>query len=583
MKKWVAGVLIVCILVLSSIAALAADAALTLNRDSLTLSVGRYTTVHTSVIPAGALREGASYSVSDTSIASVDQNGKVRGLKAGECTLTAVSLYDSSVSVTIPLYIVVPVKDIQITAPETGVVVGSTLQLSVTYTPADATNTGVVFTSSDESILTVTGDGLVTGLQRGKATVKAVTLDGRTSDTLRITVKQKPDSVTVAPETLTLAEGKTGQLKAAVLPKTADDKTVLWTSADPGVATVSDRGVVTGVRLGSTVITAVCKDNAAAAFSIPVNVTKLASGVSFDQAEYEVVLGQSLTLSHTVSPETTSNQAVTYKISNSRVATVDANGMVTAKKGGTATVTITTADGSKKSATAKIKVLVPVTGVHYNRSDIRVGQSYYAHVTAALEPADATDTRMNWTVADPGIATVEGDTNTVKITGGEDWGRTTVTGVTVDGGYSVSFFVNVGSLYRAIGIRNLEIRSGQPYIVLRNNSDMNITQVRFTLRGLDAALHPVQMSTTGDFYTLFGTYDLPLYAMEQTQYDLFSYFAPSLFPNLAYLQLTITGWSTDTGYFDSNGTLQYAYAIEDDRQPQSVYPANTDPALFAPV
>jgi len=325
--------------------------------------------------------------------------------------------------------------------------------------------------------------------------------------------------VTVSPVSLTLAEGKNATLKASVSPADTDDKTVLWASADESIATVSSRGVVTGVRLGETVITAACKDNANATFAVPVTVLKLATGVEFGQETYDVVLGGSVQLSQTVLPSTTSNQAVTYKVGSKKIASVDANGLVTALKGGTTTVTVTTVDGSKKSDTTTIQVLVPVTGVTYPRSDIRVGQGYYGHVTVNLVPSDATNHNMTWVSEDPSIADVSGDTTTVKVEGKKYWGRTTITGTTEEGGYTITLNVNVGSLYRAVSVKTLDIRSGKPHISLKNNSDMDITQVRFFLRGLDSAMHPIQMSTTGDLYTLYGTYDLAMYPDEYTQQE----------------------------------------------------------------
>lgn len=580
MKKFLSGLLATMVILFVWTAVQADAAALVFDRDSLTLSVGRYITVHATVTPKGALREGVIYSTSDESIATVEQDGKVRGVAAGSCEVTATSKYDATVSVTIPVTIIVPVREVEITSDQTSVPIGGTLQLTAAVKPENATMQGVVFSSSDESVFTVTEDGLVTGVSHGKATVTAASADGKATDKTRITVTQPPESVAVSPASLTLAEGKAATLKAAVSPANTDDTTVLWASADENVATVSKRGVVTGVSLGDTVITATCRDNENATFLVPVSVLKLATGVSFGQDTYDVVLGGTVQLSQTVLPATTSNQAVTYKTSSKKIATVDTNGLVTALKGGTATITVTTADGSRKSDTATVRVIVPVTGVSYPRSDVRVGQGYYGHVTVNLAPSDATNHNMTWVSEDPSIADVSGTTNTVKIEGKKYWGRTRITGTTEDGGYAITLNVNVGSLYRAVSARTLEIRSGEPYISLKNNSDMVITQVRFTLRGLDAALHPIQMSTTGDLYALYGTYDLAMYPDEYSQQDSFSFFAPSTYPNLTYLSLVITGWSTDTGYYDSNGTVQYEYTIGSGNQKQVVYPAGTDPTLF---
>ena len=580
MKKFFAGIVIACLLLFITTAVQAESVTMTFNRDALYLTVGHYITMTATVEPYGVLRQGVVYSTSDPSVATVEQTGKVRGLQVGICELTAVSKYDDTVSATIPVYVIVPVQELRITADTYAVVLDHTLQLSASVEPENATLSDVTYTSSDPSVLTVSPDGLVTGVGHGRATVTAESGDGRASAQRTITVKQPPESVTVSPTSVTVAEGKTEQLKATVLPDYTDDKTVLWTSADESVATVSTRGVVTGVELGETMITATCLDNPDATFTIPVNVLKLATGISFNQDSYTVELGDTLQLAHTVYPAETSNQAVTYSIRNTRIATIDENGHVTPLQGGTTTVTIATADGSRKSATATLTVPIHVTGVHFHRSDVRVGQGYYSHITVNIEPYDATNKNMTWVSDDPDIATVTGDANTCKVVGGKNWGRTRIVGTTEDGGYTVSFYVNVGSLYRAVTVWNLEIRNGAPYITFRNNSDMTITQVRYYMKGLKPNLKPAVMSTTGDIYTLYGTYDLPLYPDETTQHGMFTFFAPSQYPKLTYLYLVITGWSTDTGYYDYNGTIQYTYTIEDGRQPTGIYPASTDYALF---
>ena len=580
MKKRITGLITACLILCLGAAVHASAAALTFNRESLVLSVGRYVTIGTEVVPSGAMPDSVTYSVSDDSVASVDQNGKVRGLSAGECELTATSDYDETISVSIPLIIIVPVTDVDITAAEHGVVLGKTLQLSVAVTPSDATMQAIAFSSSDESVLTVTQDGLVTGVSRGEASVTAESADGRATDRFRITVKQPPESVAVSPETVTVAEGKTQKLTATVLPKDTNDKTVYWTSADESVAAVSSRGAVTGVALGQTVITATCKDNPDVTFDIPVTVLRLASSVTFNQDNYKVEVGDTVQLTHTVYPTNTSNQAVTCKVRNSKIATVDENGVVTALKGGTTTVIVTTADGSRKSATATITVPIHVTGVSYSYSDIRVGENHYGHFTVKLKPSDATNNAMTWVTGDESIATVTGDTNTFKLVGGDTWGRTTVTGTTEDGGYTITLNANIGSLYNAITVQNLSIYNGKPYITLQNNSGMVISQVRYFMQGLNSSQQPIEMSTTGDLLTLYGTYDLPLSPGEWTQHGLFTFYAPSDYPDLKYLFIVITGWSTSTGYYNSYGNLQYIYSIPENDQELVVYPEGSDPSLY---
>ena len=100
------------------------------------------------------------------------------------------------------------------------------------------------------------------------------------------------------------------------------------------------------------------------------------------------------------------------------------------------------------------------------------------------------------------------------------------------------------------------------------------------MQGLNSNQQPINMSTAGDLLTLYGTYDLPLYPGEWTQHGVFTFYNPSDYPDLKYLSIVITGWSTSTGYYNSNGNLQYLYTIPENSQKLVTFPEGIDPALF---
>ena len=130
--------------------------------------------------------------------------------------------------------------------------------ITATVTPSDATNKVVSWSSSNDSVATVSG-GKITGVSTGTATITAKTYNGK-SATCTVTVQTNPDivkptGITVSPTSLTITAGETGDLTATVLPSNATNKTVTWTSSDPSVATVNSRGVVTAVAQGNATIT----------------------------------------------------------------------------------------------------------------------------------------------------------------------------------------------------------------------------------------------------------------------------------------------------------------------------------------
>ena len=167
------------------------------------------------------------------------------------------------------------------------------------------------------------------------------------------------EGITLDKTTATVEEGATVTLTATVTPGNATDKTVTWSTSNEAIATVSG-GVVTGVKAGEVTITAKAGDKSA---TCTVTVTAAATepevvpvtGVTLNQTTVTLDIDQSITLTATVAPENATNKAVTWASDKTDVATVDANGKVTAVAAGTANITVTTQDGGK-TATCVVTV-----------------------------------------------------------------------------------------------------------------------------------------------------------------------------------------------------------------------------------
>ena len=157
--------------------------------------------------------------------------------------------------------------------------------------------------------------------------------------------------------TAAVAAGAATQITATVTPANATNKTVTWSSSDTKIATVDANGKVTGVKAGKVTITATAKDGSGVKGTISVTVTAPVKVTSVKVTGTSTVnVGSTVKLTATVSPSTATNKEVTWKSSNTAVATVDANGNVKGIKAGTATITATAKDGSKKSGTLKVTV-----------------------------------------------------------------------------------------------------------------------------------------------------------------------------------------------------------------------------------
>ncbi|MBO4540945.1 MAG: Ig domain-containing protein, partial [Bacilli bacterium] len=153
--------------------------------------------------------------------------------------------------------------------------------------------------------------------------------------------------VTLNAATLEIGVGKTAQLTATITPENAANKNLSWTSANPSVATVSAEGVVTGVALGTTLVTVTTEDgNRTASCAITVKENTIAvTGVELNVETLEMVEGETETLVATVLPLNASDKAVEWSSDNKSKVTVDQNGVVTAVEAGEAFVTVRTVDG----------------------------------------------------------------------------------------------------------------------------------------------------------------------------------------------------------------------------------------------
>ena len=321
---------------------------------------------------------------------------------------------------------------------------GGSETLTATVAPSNATNTGVSWSSSNTGVATVNG-GQVTAVKAGTATITVTTADGNKTATCSVTVEAKKVAVTgvkIDPETLELIEGETGTLKATVEPADATDKKVNWTTSSAEVATVAD-GVVTAVAPGTATIIATTADGGkTVTCAVTVNPKPVpVEGVSVEVEAIEVAEGENASIVVKITPEDASVKDVTFASSDEAVATVDEEGNITAVAPGTATITVTTADGGK-TATCEVTVtpkVVPVEGIAFTKDQVSVVEGEKVLLYVSFTPKNATDKRVTWSSSDTGVATIDSKGN---VTGVKP-GTATITVKTTDGGKTATCVVTV--------------------------------------------------------------------------------------------------------------------------------------------
>ena len=381
----------------------------TLDRTSAQLKAGETVTITATVKPDDATDKAVTWSTSDASVATVS-NGVVSAVKVGTATITA-RAGDKSATCAVTV-VATPVTSVTLDKTTASLKAGETVTLTATVKPDDATDKTVTWSTSDASVATV-NNGVVTAKKVGAATITAKA--GDKSATCAITVEPTPvTGITLDNASVTLKEGQEIQLTATVEPVDATDKTVTWSSNKSEVATVDNTGKVKAIKEGSAIITAKAGDKTATCvISVSKNVIAVTS-VTLDKTTASLKAGETVTLTATVKPDDATDKTVTWTTSDASVATVE-NGVVTAKKVGTATITAKAGD---KSATCSITVIAtPVTSVTLDKTTASLKAGETVSLTATVKPDDATDKTVTWSSSDATVATVSNGVVTAKKVG----------------------------------------------------------------------------------------------------------------------------------------------------------------------
>ncbi len=291
---------------------------------------------------------------------------------------------------------------------------GETGRFTATVSPADADDKTVTWKSSAPDIVSVGGDGSVTALKPGEATVTVTTKDGGKTANAKVTVRSKTIAVTgvsLDKTSLTLTEGTSETLTATVKPEDATDKSVKWSSDKPEIASVDNAGKVSALKEGKAVVTVTTVDGGKTA-SCEVTVSKktiAVTGVRLDKESVTIEVKQSVTLSATVSPADATDKSVKWSSDKPEIASVDDAGKVSALKEGKAVVTVTTVDGGKTASCEVTVEPVKVTAVTVSPDKVTIQENKSFKLSAVCTPDEAPDKAVIWKSMDTGVATVAED------------------------------------------------------------------------------------------------------------------------------------------------------------------------------
>lgn len=357
----------------------------------------------------------ATWTSSNTSVATVSKTGLVTALKDGSTTIKATvgnvsSTYD------------IAVKEVKLTGikmEEKALIhKGDTKALTVEYTPADTTDDKTVaWSSSDSTVASVDNNGIVTAVKPGSAVITAKV--GNYQAACAVTVDAPLKEIVPEKAIIDMVKKQTANIAYSVVPAdTTDSKDVTYTSSDETVATVNSDGKVTAKKAGQATVTITGANGIKA--TVTVNVSEIPVNEVVLSAQDEIIeAGAKKAITAILKPEnnTDDNKGVTWTTSDEKIAKVIVDNEDSHKAtiegvaAGSAVITATAANGTKAECTVKVpKHITSITlpgAVELTR-----GASTTLNVTIA--PADTDDdTEVTWKSSDSDVVKVDEKTGMV--------------------------------------------------------------------------------------------------------------------------------------------------------------------------
>ena len=425
-----------------------------------------------SVLPIDANQECLKWSCDNSSIASIDEKTReITALKVGDATITATVDDGSGISASTIVHVTpLKVHAMQFAEPKITVSGIKTEKLTLTLNSPEVDNKAIKWTSSDNSIVTVEEnteasyplEAIVSTHKVGTAIITAEAQDGSgISATCEVEASQLQVSDI---ELITMSAIKTipTLLEANVLPVEANNKKLTWTSLTPNIATITEDGTITGLKMGTAQVKATTMDGSNISKTFDVLITGLSISSITLPSESSITKTDNQKLEYTIFPAASDNQTLKWSSNHTDIASVDENtGVITAHKVGDAIITATATDGSEISASTTIHVTpLKVSNIDIEK-EIKLLRTTSTTLAATITPELADDKTLSWVSEDESIATVTQE----GVVRGVNVGTTNITATAMDGsGVSATCKVTVNPVTINLSTNTINLQKGSEYV-----------------------------------------------------------------------------------------------------------------------
>ncbi len=411
-----------------------------LNYTDLVVKKGTVFFLSANVLPENAADRAVTWSSSDESVCTVDDEGTVTANSTGTCIITATSVDDPEITAECRVTVIESVAGITLNYREKTIDPEETFVLKATVLPSDANDRGVTFTSSNTAVATVSEDGLVTGVAGGTAIIIVRTNDRGLIATCTVTVQQDITGITFDITDMYLPKGENKKISYTLTPANATIRDLEWSSSDPSIAFVDSEGYVHGVALGEVIITATAKDGSKVSATCKVKVINPITKIQLSETSLIMMEGDEHTLTYTISPQNASVTDVKWTSSDVSVATVNSLGVVQALKQGETRIRVESTDNSGVygECIVMVRPYIPITSIRLNSTETTMVLGESRRLTDRTYPNNTTE-RAEWRSNDTGVATVDGEGNVVAV----GPGTCTITKIGITSGVEGTCIVHV--------------------------------------------------------------------------------------------------------------------------------------------
>ena len=489
----------------------------TLNKSDISLTVGdTYSSFTVTILPTeGIYNKTVAWESSNESVATVSADGKVTAVGEGTAVITVKSTYTEGKQATCNVSVVkqiVPVSSVTFAAGvPTSVESNGTVDLSdfVTINPGEATSPEIEWSVSPETVASIENGKLTAGFVKqntGVTVTVSVTAGGvtKTANTT-ITILKGPIPVTGITVTAPQSVQENGSFKvtAKVDPSDADDDTYRWSVSNSN-ATIDQQGNVSVLGNSGDTFDVVATANDGSGVTGRATVTIVdqifpIESITIADGEYTVTESGTLDLRQymSYSPQYASIQSEVWKTTSSYVTVDETSGVVSGKSTSQSrdvkvTVTITTLDGTSKSATVTVKLVKDpkyVSAITIANSISWEADSSFVMKKASVTPPDADDVTYTWSIKSGNGGTIDPTTGEVTITGSEG-DQFVIVATANDIEHAVSNECTVTVLKKTVKVKQIlastetvEVTAGgEPQKLVVSFDPANATQTEFTLK-----------------------------------------------------------------------------------------------------